>query len=423
MGAYIHKFRDKVGGQKLILNSLVNREDEFGIKLYFKERERLNELLLHEKVYWKQRAKTFWLQEGDSNSKYFHAQASQRKRLNKIPYLLNDAGEKVENAEEMMLLTREYFSNVFTESGRSELIEQTVNQIIISTCQNEKLVADLTFEEFTRAVKQMHPDKASGPDGFSPAFFQHFWGLIGIEVFNCCREWLENNSFPVDLNDTNLILIPKKENVEKLSDIRPIALCNVLYKILAKVLANRLKLILPFTISENQSAFVPGRRITDNVLIAFEMIHFMRGKKGSQVGEVALKLDISKAYDRVCWKYLWYMIKSMGFSDKWVRWMKLCVTIVQYNVCLNGNMAGPIIPRRGLKQGDPISPYLFLLCAEGLSKALEIKANSGEINGCRISSNAPAIIHLLFADDSFLFFQATEQEAITIKSVLNDYET
>lgn len=88
--------------------------------------------------------------------------------------------------------------------------------------------------------------------------------------------------------------------MEKLSDVRPITLCNVLYKILAKVLANRLKLILPFTISENQSAFVPRRSITDNVLIEFEMIHFMRGKKGNQAGEVALKLDISKAYDRVC---------------------------------------------------------------------------------------------------------------------------
>lgn len=98
----------------------------------------------------------------------------------------------------------------------------------------------------------------------------------------------------------------------------------------------------------------------------------------------------------------------MGFSDKWIRWMKLCVTTVQYKVCLNGNMVGPIILSRGLRQGDPISPYLFLLCVEGLSKALEIKANTSEINGCRISNNAPAITHLLFADDSFLFFQATE---------------
>lgn len=228
--------------------------------------------------------------------------------------------------------------------------------------------------------------------------------------------------FPTDLNCTNLVLIPKKENVETLGDVRPIALCNVLYKILAKVLANRLKKILPVTISENQSAFVPGRSITDNVLIAFEMIHFMRRRKSRQDGEVALKLDISKAYDRVRWSYLWYRMRIMGFSEKWIKWMKLCVTTVQYMVCLNGDSVGPIFPNRGLRQGDPLSPYLYLLCVEGLSKSMENKAANGEINGCRISQTAPAITHLLFADDSFLFFKATNEEATTIKSVLNLYE-
>lgn len=150
---FFYKFRDKVKSQKLVLNNLVNREDEMGIKLYFEERARLNKLLLHEEIYWKQRAKTFWLQEGDSNSKYFHAQASHRKRLNKIQYLLNDAGVKVENEDEMMELTKEYFSTVFTESRVSELTEQILNLNIISTGQNKKLVADLTFEEFTVAVK------------------------------------------------------------------------------------------------------------------------------------------------------------------------------------------------------------------------------------------------------------------------------
>ena len=150
---------------------------------------------------------------------------------------------------------------------------------MLTDTQNANLIAALTFAEFDVAVKQMHPNKASGPDGFSPAFFQHFWQLLGLEVFNCCKKWLDDVSFPAELNNTNLVLIPKKENVGNLADLRPIALCNVLYKILAKVLANRLKMILPSTISENQSAFVPGWSITDNVLIAFEIIHHMKLKK------------------------------------------------------------------------------------------------------------------------------------------------
>ena len=145
----------------------------------------------------------------------------------------------------------------------------------------------------------MHPDKAGGPDGLNPAFFQQFWPILGKEVYSCCKDWLNNNSFPTNLNDTNMVLIPKKENACRLKDLPPIALCNILYKILSKVLANRLKLILPHIISENQAAFVPERSINDNVLIAFELIHHMKQSSRGSEGDVALKLDISKAYNKV----------------------------------------------------------------------------------------------------------------------------
>lgn len=131
--------------------------------------------------------------------------------------------------------------------------------------QKQELVVDITFEEFTVAIKQMHPDKAFGPDSMNPAFFQNFWNILGVEVFECCKDWLHTCSFPSNLNDTNVVLIPKKENAYCMKDLRPIALCNVLYKILAKVLANRMKKFLPGLISENQSAFVLGINITDNV--------------------------------------------------------------------------------------------------------------------------------------------------------------
>ncbi|XP_074341995.1 uncharacterized protein LOC141679392 [Apium graveolens] len=151
--AFFHKFRDKVRCQKEVLNSLVNREDDAGVKLYFEEREKLNELLLHEEVYWKQRAKTFWLQEGDANSRYFHAQASKRRRLNKIPHLINDEGLRVEGQEEMNTMTNEYFTNIFTASETLSEKEAIVDQHIITETQNERLVADVSFEEFTEAVK------------------------------------------------------------------------------------------------------------------------------------------------------------------------------------------------------------------------------------------------------------------------------
>lgn len=170
-------------------------------------------------------------------------------------------------------------------------------------------------------------------------------------MFECCKEWLKVGSFPASLNDTNVVLIPKKDNACCMKDLRPIALCNILYKILAKVLANRMKNVLSELINENQSAFMPGRSIIDNVLVAFEVIHHMSRRKRNYVGKVALKLDISKAYDRVDWAYLKSRLQVMGFCNKWGEWMMLCVKTVSYNFCFNGSSIGPIVPSRGLRQG------------------------------------------------------------------------
>lgn len=182
------------------------------------------------------------------------------------------------------------------------------------------------------------------------------------------------------------MLVPKKDKVVEVKDLRPIALCNVLYKIVAKVLANMMHKILPNLISEEQSAFVPGRNITDNVLAAFELIHYMKRKTSGEEGEVSLKLDISKIYNRVSWDYLQSMMISMGFSTKWTTWMMMCVTLVSYSISFQGSTISPIIPSRGLRQGDPLSPYLFILCVEGLSLSLKEAARNGSIYGCRICS-------------------------------------
>lgn len=419
---FFHKFREKVVKQKEVLDMLNQREDEVGIQMYFTEKAKLDDLLFQEETYWKQRAKTYWLEEGDTNSKFFHAAASSRKKMNHISSLRTDDGQVLHKHGDLCSLLKDYYVNIFEDAGQVNDYPVSDNPTRVTAYQNAKLTEKLSFAEFTEAIKSMHPDKASGPDGLNPAFFQHFWNLFGKEVFTCCQSWLEQNKFSANINDTTLVLIPKKDKVEEAKDLRPIALCNVLYKIVAKVLANRLKKILPGLISEEQSAFVPDRNITDNVLVAFELLHYMKRRNSGSMGDVALKLDISKAYDRVSWDYLKKRMVAMGFTAKWIQWMMLCVTSVTYSISFQGSDIGPIVPKRGLRQGDPLSPYLFLLCVEGLSIALKDAANTNTISGCRICTQAPSITHLLFADDSFLFFRADTDETKAIKDILNRYE-
>jgi len=185
-------------------------------------------------------------------------------------------------------------------------------------------------------------------------------------------------------------------------DLRPISLCNVIYKNISKVLANILKPLLPKCISQEQSAFVENRSIIDNVMAAYEIVHHMKCKKKGKVGEVALKIDISKAYDRVDWEYVKNVMRRMDFHDTWVNWMTMCMESVNYQVLVNGERVGPIIPKRGLRQGDPLSPYLFIICAEGLSALLKKAKARGEIHGVKVCRGAPILTHLLFADDCFI---------------------
>lgn len=153
-------------------------------------------------------------------------------------------------------------------------------------------------EELRFALFDMKPDKSPGPDGLPPGFFQHYWDIVGEDVVDFCESFRVSKSLPVGSNSTQIVLIPKVTNPTTMNELRPIALCNVLYKILAKALANRIKPLLNDLISENQCAFVPGRMITDNLLLAYESQHFLNRKSQGKMGSLGMKLDMSKAYDR-----------------------------------------------------------------------------------------------------------------------------
>jgi hypothetical protein len=160
-----------------------------------------------------------------------------------------------------------------------------------------------------------------------------------------------------------------------------------------KVLAARLKGILDDIISPNQSAFVSGRLITDNILVAYEMTHFLKNKRQGNRGYLALKLDMSKTYDKVEWDFVEAILKKLGFNQPFVDRLMMCVRSVKYRIKVNDEFTKEIIPDRGLRQGDPISPYLFLICAEGFSSLMHHAEVTNMIQGIRICNEAPSVTH------------------------------
>ncbi|KAL9659004.1 hypothetical protein QQ045_028263 [Rhodiola kirilowii] len=184
----------------------------------------------------------------------------------------------------------------------------------------------------------------------------------------------------------------------------------------------RLKPSLPAIISESQSAFVPGKLIFDNIIAAHELIHYLRTRGSQKICYFALKLDISKAYDRVEWDYLEMMMRKLGFPEKWIRLVMNCVVSVSYVIRVNGMVTEEITPGRGIRQGDPLSPFLFLICTEWLSMKVNEYQKRGKLNGIKICRGAPEVTHLLFADDSLFFLRAKMKNAENLRRILSEYE-
>ena len=343
----------------------------------------LSTALKAEEMFWRQKSRVLWLREGDRNSKYFHALVKQRRAKNRITQLLDENGNVVEDEEGLVAIATSYFRQIF-ESSNPEDIAEALSEIspTITGEINEGLTAPVTEWEVKLALFAMHPEKAPGPDGMTALFYQKFWDIVKDDLTRMVNQFLFEGTMAQGLNDTNICLIPKTTKPNEMTKFRPISLCNVSYKIISKVLCQRLRKVLPQRISETQSAFVAGRQITDNIMIAQEMFHALRNKPGGRVKRMAIKTDMSKAYDRMEWSFIEAVMRKMGFSELWIEWIMRCITSVTYKVLMNGDPRGNIVPGRGLRQGDPLSPFIFILCTEALVSLLNQAENQGKITGC-----------------------------------------
>uniref|UniRef100_A0A803QHU6 Reverse transcriptase domain-containing protein n=1 Tax=Cannabis sativa TaxID=3483 RepID=A0A803QHU6_CANSA len=409
--------------QVTLLNNAAVTTTQDVLKLQ-KSESILDDLLEQEEQYWHQRSRVDWLQCGDQNTKFFHAHATSRKSTNTIKSLVNSQGITVTSKADMTKTICDYYDTLFASDCVDHASLGVVLNVVPTTItqdMNHSLLQPFTSEEVYDALKSMSPDKSPICDGMSAMFYQHYWNIVGPSVSNLVLGVLNEGLDMTDLNKSIITLIPKVSNPSSMTDYRPISLCNVIYKLISKTIVIRFKKVLPFVISEMQSAFLSNRLITDNILIAFELIHHLRHKTQGRIGFSTLKLDMSKAFDRVEWQYLQAIMLKMGFDYAWTSLIMRCITTSSFSFSLNGEVVGQVHPSRGLCQGDPLSPYLFLICSEGLSRLLQSEEQAGTLTGLRLTRNSPSVSHLLFADDSLLFCQSNEQSARSIKRTLDTY--
>lgn len=210
------------------------------------------------------------------------------------------------------------------------------------------------------------------------------------------------------MNATFIALIPKTEDSSSPDKYRPISLCNIIYRIVSKVIVLRLKPILPLIISPEQSRYVEGRQITDGIILTHEIIHSLRQTR--KLG-MLLKIDLSKAFDSISWEYLQKILKAFGFSPPpWIRWISNILTSSFFSILINGIPSPTFRPSRGIRQGDPLSPFLFVILAEGLGRSIKAASLSHKLRGLSFHQ-ASVVLHQQFIDDNILFGHPSVQEA------------
>lgn len=319
-----------------------NNTEENRSKLHVTSASYIKFLKLEESIL-KQKTKLQWFKYGDTNSKYFHVVMRGRKRKLFIHQNCKDNGDWIQGDDNIANAACEYFEGMF--SGTHQRINEEVLNCIprmLNHEQNQSLQEMPTEDEHNQVVFSMNPNSTAGPDGMSGNFYQSCWGVIKVDLLKVVQYFFCGNAIPKYFSHSCLVLLPKVDHPNKLTDFRPISLSNFISKIFSTLLTLRLAPILPSLISENQSSFVKGRSISKNIMLAQEIIHEI--KKAKEGDNVVIKLDMAKAYDRVSWSFTCMVLRRMGFG-------KIFIDMVWR--IMSNNRYGFFHSTRGLKQGDP----------------------------------------------------------------------
>lgn len=382
--------------------------------------EQLTQIKRAEEVKWRLKSRETWLKEGDKNTAYFHKQATVKKSRNIVTSITDSQGSRHDDQDSIKEAAFHHYKNLLTENGDDRDYTTFLQHLSrrITAEENERMNREITEEEVKKAIWTLQPDKSPGPDGFSINFYRDHWYLIKKDLVKMMKGIQRKKKMGGFTNSTYLALIPKESRPTSFSRFRPISLCNTSYKIFAKIIAARLQPLLPTIISENQGGFMANRQIHDSITLVQEAIHSStsRQEKG-----FVLKLDLANAFDRVRHSFLYAVMGKMGFSPEFISTIAACITGPWISPLINGRPCESFQSSRGLRQGCPLSPYLFIMMAESFSSNLDHNRRVGLISGIKYGNGVKNINHSQFADDTLLIGGASTTIARRFKSILDQF--
>lgn len=395
--------------------ALANGPNSFLLNLEIELYKSLASQLRLIEEFWASKSRLDWLTLGDQNTTFFHTSVINRRRSNRISAIKNSVGEWIVDHSEIKNHIVNHFQDIFSAAQISPFPSSLCFPNLFNDLPSFPFIPNEM--EIKEALFSLNPSKAPGKDGFQPGFFHKFWPTVKSTIIKDVQLAFHTKKVPPLWNDSLICLIPKCNQPQEMKNFRPISLCSSMYKIISKILVQRLKNLLPDLISFNQGAFVQGRKAIDNVVIAQELIASFKRKKKSKRGWMMIKIDLEKAYDKLNWDFIRSTLQAFNFPRDWIDLMMDCISSVSHTIIFNGGLTQPFSPHCGIRQGDPISPFIFILCMEILSKIIQREVDSLNWHPAKIKDIK--ISHCLFADDNLLFARTDDKSIPSINNSLS----
>ncbi|PKU71795.1 Putative ribonuclease H protein [Dendrobium catenatum] len=360
---------------------------------------------------WKEASSKFPV-EGDRNTTIFYNIANHNKMSRQIHKINFPDGDIIEKPNLIFISGIEYFEIAFNKDFSLNLNINPLEKIVPVNLL-ESLLSPITDSEIKKVIFDGAPNSSPGPDGYTFEFYKSSWEITGLYVCQAIKNFLSSGRLPDYVKATAIVLIPKQPHATHIADFRPISLCNTFYKIIAKLLANRMRDIMPIIIHPSQAGFIKGRLSSDNVILASEILREMG--LFSKINHFCAKLDIKKAFDTVSREFISHRMRLKGFPPQFIKWVNGCIYDVPFYICLNGKLEGYFISTSGLRQGCPLSPLLFDIAMDALSCTLD----AGDFRGITFGNNS--LSHLLYADDVLVFGATNLPNALNLNLILDDF--